>query len=290
MNVKNKKMWILAGLTACMVLKPMPVLGDSPAVVEYTLQNEAPVSYITQRGDTLWSVGQKFAIKPTILALANQMQPEDLLLEGKELVIPFGEKVRYSIQPGDTLWGLAKKYNTSVTLLAEHNGIEADEELQVGQPLIVDFTDEKETKTLPAMAEDVAVSNEGEASIPALNLWPVKGVVSSGFGERNGRMHEGIDVAADLGQDIRSLADGIVVFAGARGTYGNAVIINHGKGFRTLYAHASSIEVSAGERVKEGQVIARIGSTGRSTGPHLHLEILYNGVPLNPMDYLPEKD
>jgi len=102
-------------------------------------------------------------------------------------------------------------------------------------------------------------------------------------------MHEGTDIAADWGSPIRTVADGKVVFAGNRGDYGKAVIIDHGNGFRSLYGHASSLEVRAGDRVSQGDVIARIGSTGRSTGPHLHLELLYRGTPQNPERYLPGK-
>ncbi len=101
-------------------------------------------------------------------------------------------------------------------------------------------------------------------------------------------MHHGVDIAAEEGRPIKAVDNGTVVFAGERGTYGNTIIINHSRGIRTLYAHASTLEVSAGNRVKRGQVIGRVGSTGHSTGPHLHLELWYKGVPLDPQKYLPD--
>lgn len=113
--------------------------------------------------------------------------------------------------------------------------------------------------------------------------WPVVGWISSPYGMRDGAMHEGLDIAADQGEPVRAVKDGRVVFAGPRGTYGITVIIDHGDGLRTLYAHNSRVLVSDGQRVSAGQRIALVGSTGRSTGPHLHFEVLLNGIPVDPM-------
>lgn len=119
--------------------------------------------------------------------------------------------------------------------------------------------------------------------------WPVMGPVTSPYGMRDGRPHEGIDIAAEEGTPILAAGAGRVVFAGDRGTYGLAVIIDHGKGLSTLYAHCSRVIAVEGDRVDTGSVIAEIGNTGRSRGPHLHLEVRSNGSPCNPKDYLPEK-
>lgn len=124
--------------------------------------------------------------------------------------------------------------------------------------------------------------------------WPVPGAgrISSGFGSRpnpiNGRneVHRGIDVPAPTGTNIIAAAGGVVVSAGWMGGFGNTVLIDHGGGYSTLYAHASAVLVSAGQNVSRGQVIARVGSTGFSTGPHLHFEVRRNGIAVNPVTYL----
>lgn len=122
--------------------------------------------------------------------------------------------------------------------------------------------------------------------------FPSNGRISSPFGFRTHpklgyrRMHAGMDFAASYGSTIRAADSGTVIFAGWYGGYGNAVIINHGKGITTLYAHSSKLYVSEGESVKRGQAIAAIGSTGLSTGPHLHFEVRKNGTPVNPANYL----
>ncbi len=128
------------------------------------------------------------------------------------------------------------------------------------------------------------------ASTPS--VWPVKGWVTSGFGYRTspftGRreIHQGLDVATRTGTPIISPADGIVVFSGREGGFGNTLLVDHGYGIVTRYGHCSSLEVKLGDKIKRGDIIARVGNTGRSTGPHLHYEVAVNGVAVNPMRYI----
>ena len=118
-------------------------------------------------------------------------------------------------------------------------------------------------------------------------IWPVRGPVTSGFGYRWGRMHQGIDIGAGTGVPIRAAKAGEVIYAGSMGGYGNVVIVDHGGGFTTLYAHQSRLGSSDGQSVDQGQVIGYVGSTGHSTGPHLHFETRVGGSPRNPRNYLP---
>lgn len=118
-------------------------------------------------------------------------------------------------------------------------------------------------------------------------VWPVRGRLSSGFGPRWGRLHAGIDVAAPTGTPIKAAKAGEVIFSGGYSGYGNCVIIDHGGGLTTLYAHQSRIAAREGAQVDQGQVIGYVGSTGHSTGPHLHFETRVSGTPQNPRRYLP---
>lgn len=115
---------------------------------------------------------------------------------------------------------------------------------------------------------------------------PSRGAISSPFGMRWGRMHEGVDIAANYGSPICAAMDGTVSFAGWEDGYGNTVKIDHGDGIQTLYGHSSQLEVKQGQKVKAGDEIAKVGSTGDSTGPHVHFEVRSNGVAVNPLDYL----
>ena len=117
-------------------------------------------------------------------------------------------------------------------------------------------------------------------------VWPVSGPVTSGFGWRWGRMHEGIDIGVPTGTPVVAAAAGQVIHAGWLGGYGNLVVIDHGGGLATAYGHNSSIVVGHGSSVEQGQVIAHAGSTGNSTGPHVHFEVRVNGSPVDPLGYL----
>lgn len=115
---------------------------------------------------------------------------------------------------------------------------------------------------------------------------PTSGVVTSRFGARWGRTHTGIDIGAPTGTPIKAAAGGTVIFSGWKGTLGKLVVVSHGNGVQTYYAHCSSLLVSSGQTVSAGQLIAKIGNTGRSTGPHLHFEIRSNGYAINPQSYI----
>lgn len=124
------------------------------------------------------------------------------------------------------------------------------------------------------------------------SIWPVRGWLTSGYGLRvspftgNRQLHEGIDVAGPRGLPVLATADAIVTFSGKLAGFGNAVVLNHGFGFKTFYAHNETNKVRVGQTAKRGQIIATLGSTGYSTGPHLHYEVLVNDAPVNPMKYI----
>jgi murein DD-endopeptidase MepM/ murein hydrolase activator NlpD len=128
--------------------------------------------------------------------------------------------------------------------------------------------------------------SSGNGSSASGLIWPVNGVLTSGFGPRWGRIHEGIDIGAATGTPIRAAAAGRIIYAGYNsGGYGNLTIIDHGNGLSTAYAHQSAIYVGGGS-VSQGTVIGAVGSTGSSTGPHLHFEVRVNGSPVDPLGYL----
>jgi len=128
-------------------------------------------------------------------------------------------------------------------------------------------------------------SGTGAPSAAGL-IWPVDGIVVSGFGMRWGRMHEGIDVTASTGTPVRAAAAGTIIHAGWLGGYGNLVVVDHGNGLATAYAHASAILVVVGQQVGQGEMVSLVGSTGNSSGPHLHFEVRVNGVAVDPLLYL----
>jgi murein DD-endopeptidase MepM/ murein hydrolase activator NlpD len=142
-----------------------------------------------------------------------------------------------------------------------------------------------------ALDAAVAANQTGGVSTPSTvpaNSWvmPATGKVSSEYGPRWGTQHEGIDIAAGSGTAVRAATSGVVKKASWYGGYGNAVIIDHGQGVQTLYGHNSALNVKPGDRVQAGQVISKVGSTGDSTGPHLHFEVQIDGKKVDPRPWL----
>lgn len=118
-------------------------------------------------------------------------------------------------------------------------------------------------------------------------IWPVKGRVTSPFGTRHGRPHDGIDISSPRGTPIQAAADGTVLYVGRLSGYGNLLILKHPGNFFTAYAHLSQTHVRKGDRVRQGKIIGNVGRTGRATGAHLHFEVRLRAVPQNPLDFLP---
>jgi murein DD-endopeptidase MepM/ murein hydrolase activator NlpD len=167
------------------------------------------------------------------------------------------------------------------------------------QGLLVDVrqqrqADQEDLQAMQAASAAIAAqlagsggSSGGGGGTPSSSgfIWPVSGPITSGFGWRWGRMHEGIDIGAPCGTPIRAAASGTIVYAGWMDGYGNIVVIDHGAGMGTAYAHQSVIYIGGGS-VSQGQTIGAVGSTGHSTGCHLHFEVRINGTPVDPLNYL----
>jgi murein DD-endopeptidase MepM/ murein hydrolase activator NlpD len=153
---------------------------------------------------------------------------------------------------------------------------------------------EGDLRALQAASAQVTNQLQGSGPVPAgpirqgsgAYIWPVNGPVVSPFGQRWGRLHAGIDIAAPAGTPIRAAAGGTVAIAGPTGAYGLYTCIQHGGGVATCYAHQSSISVSSGASVKQGQVIGAVGCTGRCFGDHVHFEVRVGGSPVDPTGYL----
>jgi len=179
------------------------------------------------------------------------------------------------VQPGETLWEIAGKYRVDINAIASRNRLADVNKIIPGQQIYI-----------PSGFRDTNLPASSRGPVSKLLTWPLVGEITSSFGIRDGRPHEGLDIAADEGAPIRAAASGRVVFAGPRGTYGLAVIIDHGDGISTLYAHCSKILVAEDSHVDAATIIALAGNTGNSRGPHLHLEVQKDGKAIDPLPCL----
>jgi murein DD-endopeptidase MepM/ murein hydrolase activator NlpD len=209
------------------------------------------------------------------------------LAEGEPHEEPDVVGVYHVVKPGQTLWKIARAYQIDERELARINDLRSLRELEVGQALYIPGA--LAVLDLPSTAPaPPGASGEPEPGRRPHFAWPVQGVLVSRFGNRGAEHHDGIDIAAPEGSPIAAAAGGKVVFAGVERGYGNLAIVDHGGGEATVYAHCEQVLVKVGDAVTPGQVIARVGRTGRATGPHLHFEVREHAQPRNPLLFLPD--
>ena len=266
-------------------LFPVPVPHTTIAERETT----KVFTYTVQSNDNIWAIAQSFGLQAQTILWANPLveQAPDLLSVGQVLVILPVDGIYHTVQPGDTVDKLAKKYESSVEEITSYpaNQLEEPFTLTAGQQLIIPGG----IKPIPKEYNIYPMTWVGTPPKDALQgsgrfAWPARGVLT----QRYWSAHLAIDIGNRQGTPIYAADAGYVRLAG-RDTwgYGNQVVIDHGNGFVTRYAHLHTILVKAGQSVTKNQQIGTMGNTGRSTGPHLHFEVIQNGVKRNPLGYLP---
>ena len=276
------------------------VLGKNAAVQKLLSGGQAAVQYTVQDGDTLYDLCVRNNLTMEDLETMNPGISSGVLLPGDTInlqkliplltletieVATYAEAVPYETkyQNSDSYYMGEKVLSVagvdgkdSVTARLKKRNGEVIEKQELKRERIIEPTTEIILKgTVPPPPK------KGTGTF----IFPTSGVLTSEFGYRWGRNHDGIDVGAPVGTAIRAADGGTVIHSGWLGGYGLAIEIDHGGGYITLYAHNNSNYVSVGDRVFQGQVIAEMGNTGNSTGPHLHFEIIQNGVPRNPFNY-----
>jgi len=261
-----------------------------PSIQPYTIIPKRPrrgiITYVVQAGDSVSSIAEKFEITPETIVWANGSleKTPDLLVIGQELTILPVSGVYHTVQGGETLESIARTYKVEPRAILEcpYNNLAEPVSLQAGQRLIVPGGTKPYTPRA-VYVYDGPIPADAKTGTGSFG-WPTTGWIS----QRYWSGHQAVDIAGYRGTPIKAADSGFVIKAGWSDVgYGNHIIIDHRNGFKTLYAHLESYVVNVGDSVKKGQVIGFMGSTGKSTGPHLHLEIIKDGVRRNPLAYLP---
>lgn len=247
------------------------------------------IDYEVKPGDTLSGIAQKFGITVDTVRWANDLDLKATLKPGQIIKISPVTGVVHRVKKGDTVYSLAKYYSSDAQAIVDYpfNTFVNDEtfELAVGQVLIIpDGVMPKAKQASPSQYVARKTPDAGTVVASGAFVWPTSGRISQGFRW----YHQAIDIANKAGTPILAADSGRVAVVGWPDNtgYGNRVVIDHGNGFATLYAHLSRWTVSVGQSVRRGDLIGYMGSTGRSTGPHLHFEIRVNGQIQNPLNYL----
>ncbi len=263
---------------------------DSTGIV--TLESEKPWNqvseYTVKEGDTLSSIGAKFDLSIDSLKWANPSINWQKVKPGVVVKVPPVTGVVYKVKPGDTVYSIAKKFQTDAQGIVDFpmNTFSDDETfaLVAGQTLIVPdgIMSDEVAPSAPNIAR-VLTPDAGSVTASGSFVWPAFGKITQPFRW----YHKGLDIANHDGGAILAADSGTVVVSGwSNSGYGNHVIVDHGNGFQTLYAHMSSIAVTTGIRVNRGATLGQMGSTGRSTGTHLHFEIRTSSGNMDPLGYL----
>jgi murein DD-endopeptidase MepM/ murein hydrolase activator NlpD len=249
------------------------------------------IDYSVQGGETLSEIAQKFNLKVDTILWANGLDgPKAKIREGQVLKIPPVDGVVHKVRKGETVYSVAKKFQTSPQGLVDYpfNTFVDDEQftLAIGQVLMVpDGIMPNEAPAVPTqyLAKQLT-PDAGAVSATGGFVWPTSGQISQGYRW----YHKAVDIANGIGTSILAADSGTVTTAGWPDNtgYGNRVVIDHGNGYVTLYAHMSRVDVVSGQTVKRGDQIGGMGSTGRSTGSHLHFEIRAAGALQNPLNFL----
>ncbi|MBA7609029.1 Cell division suppressor protein YneA [subsurface metagenome] len=264
----------------------IPAIGGG---VSNSNQKQEPtiVTYTVVKGDTLWSISQRYDVKMISIISVNNLKEISRLSIGQKLKLPITnmdiakaegydqeaavEEIIYYVKKGESLWSISREYNVKLESIIAANSIADASKISTGQQLRI--------PNVPGARHSICNF-----------IWPVRGRITSPYGVRvlNGRkeFHAGIDIGGPTGTNIVAAESGRVSYAGYMRGFGNVIILSHDGGYSTVYGHNSVNLVKKGQYVKKGSVIGKVGRTGNATGSHLHFEIRSGGKPVNPLSYL----
>ncbi len=266
--------------------------ATNPSVKKPTLQNNQ-IEVVA--GDTIFGISRKLQIPLRDLITQNNLTPPYNLNVGDRLSIPMSKY--HEIKAGETLYGISRTYNMQISKLVELNNLQEPYSVKIGDKIKISSANSKSESSSNYSLKSQAKSSEKDSPPSLVNKamdkfnhfsWPVRGAIISGFGPKSGGLYnDGINIKAKEGTEVKASEDGSVAYVGneLKG-YGNLVIVKHSGGWITAYAHLAKTNVTRGAKVKKGQKIGLVGSTGNVTSPQLYFGLRKGRDAVNPKNYL----
>jgi len=251
-------------------------------------------AYTVKKGDSVSKIASSFGVSVQTITYENKLVDSDYLKLGQVLNIvptpPSGWAIKHVVKSGETIESIAKAYKVDAEAILEFNAIEVPEDIDVGEELIIpdakiQIPEARKSQIATYNRVDikrVAVPGDFVGSVTGL-IWPL---VTRNITQYFSSRHKGVDISNGERPQFWAASGGIVELSGWDGGYGQSVVLNHGNGVKTRYAHASELYVTAGDNVEQGQIIGRVGNTGRTygrTGNHLHFEVIKSGGKVDPL-------
>lgn len=292
----DENIWLTFNNEGDSILKPklINLSGTSSGLSDTGVTQRTAITYYTvQMGDTVSTIARKFGISINTILWANDLSTSGFIKPGNQLTILPYSGIVYTVKSGDTLSRIAAKFNIDIDKILSCNNLPSS--LKIGQKIIVpgakkvsesvaSVSQTTKNYTGISILKDIIKKPNTPASGSKM-AWPTQGYRITQYFSWS---HPGVDIANKIGTPIYAADAGTVIIAtgGYNGGYGNTIVIDHGNGKKTRYGHASKLFVKVGDEVEKGENIAAMGSTGRSTGSHLHFEVLVGGGKYNPLSYV----
>lgn len=285
-NASNNIDRIITSETSAALVRPALAAGGESIIGQF---RDDVIYYTVEGGDTVGTIAEKFNVSTNTILWENKFGIRDTIKPGQKLTILPQSGVSHQIKSGDTIDSIAKKYSATADDIIEFNQLADASAIEKDQILIIPGGAQPAppAPTIRTTTINTYTYTNIPASAPNTSgtklLWPTSGHRISQYYKWR---HLAIDITGNYSSPVYASDGGVVEKAGWGSGYGNHIIINHGNGIKTLYAHESKLFVKTGDLVSRGQTIGMVGSTGWSTGPHVHYEVIVNGSKVNPLTYL----
>ncbi len=266
------------------------VIKPNISDMEVNVKNRSvDIAYVVEAGDTISTIAERYGIAQNTILWANSLTSSSYIKPNQKLVIPPSDGIYHNVKKGETIGAISAKYDVASSAIVTYNELASAESLSIGQRLFIPEGRPVQPAPVPSTwkkVKEIFTPDKTPSVATGTYIWPTE---CRRITQYSGWRHTAVDIACPLGTPIYASRSGVVAQAETSGWnsgYGLVIVIDHEDGTQTLYGHNSQIYVTVGQRVTQGEVISAMGSTGKSTGPHVHFEVRKGGTRQNPLSFI----